>query len=198
MEATTPHDVTSAAVYTLHLLARRILELTEQIHDLVQRITDTITTHCPTLLTHRGIGPDTAAALLITAGDNPDRLHSEASFAALCAVSSLEASSGRTTRRRLNRGGDRQANAALYRIALSRLRWDVRTRDYLARRITEGKTHREAIRCLKRHIAREMYQILTSPPENSRQRLDIHRGISAFQGSCEFASTCHAQWSLSY
>jgi transposase len=165
LEATTPHDVTSAAVYTLHVLARRILELTEQIHDLVQRITDTITTHCPTLLTHRGIGPDTAAALLITAGDNPDRLHSEASFAALCRVSPLEASSGKTTRRRLNRGGDRQANAALYRIALSRLRWDVRTRAYLTRRITEGKTHREAIRCLKRYIAREMYQILTSPPQ---------------------------------
>ena len=165
LEATTPHDVTSAAVYTLHLLARRILELTEQIHDLVCRITDTITTHCPTLLTHRGIGPDTAAALLITAGDNPDRLHSEASFAALCGVSPLEASSGKTTRRRLNRGGDRQANAALYRIALSRLRWDVGTRDYLARRITEGKTHREAIRCLKRYIAREMYQVLTSPPK---------------------------------
>jgi Transposase IS116/IS110/IS902 family len=95
LEATTPHDVTSAAVYTLHVLARRILELTEQIHDLVQRITDTITTHCPTLLTHRGIGPDTAAALLITAGDNPDRLHSETSFAALCGVSPLEASSGK-------------------------------------------------------------------------------------------------------
>jgi transposase len=165
LEATTPHDVTSAAVYTLHVLARRILELTEQIHDLVQRITDTITTHCPTLLTHRGIGPDTAAALLITAGDNPDRLHSETSFAALCGVSPLEASSGKTTRRRLNRGGDRQANAALYRIALSRLRWDVRTRAYLTRRITEGKTHRKAIRCLKRYIAREMYQILTSPPQ---------------------------------
>ena len=138
LEATTPHDVTSAAVYTLRLLARRILELTEEIHDLVHRITDTITTHCPTLLAHRGIGPDTAAALLITAGDNPDRLHSEASFAALCGVSPLEASSGKTTRRRLNRGGDRQANAALYRIAISRLRWDNRTRDYLTRRITEG------------------------------------------------------------
>jgi transposase len=165
LELTTPDDITSAAVYTLHLLARRILELTEQIHDLVCRITDTITTHCPTLLTHHGIGPDTAAALLITAGDNPDRRHSEASFAALCGVSPLEASSGKTTRRRLNRGGDRQANAALYRIALSRLRWDVGTRDYLARRITEGKTHREAIRCLKRYIAREMYQVLTSPPK---------------------------------
>jgi transposase len=106
-----------------------------------------------------------SAALLIAAGDNPDRLRSEASFAALCGVNPQEASSGKTTRHRLNRGGNRQANSALYRIALSRLRWDTRTRDYLARRITEGKTRREAIRCLKRYIAREIYQIITAPPE---------------------------------
>jgi transposase len=165
LELTTPDDVTSAAIYTLRLLARRILQLSEEIHDLVHRITDTITTHCPTLLTRRGIGPDNAATLLITVGDNPDRLRSEASFAALCGVNPLEASSGKTSRRRLNRGGDRQANAALYRIALSRLRWDVQTRNYLARRITEGKTRRETIRCLKRYIAREIYQIITSPPD---------------------------------
>ncbi|MDT5278699.1 MAG: hypothetical protein QOG95_5631, partial [Mycobacterium sp.] len=84
---------------------------------------------------------------------------------ALCGVSPLEASSGPTSRRRLNRGGDRQANAALYRIALSRLRWNTRTHDYLNRRTTEGKTRREAIRCLKRYIAREIYQIITAPPE---------------------------------
>ena len=107
-----------------------------------------ITNHTAHLLTRRGIGPDNAAAVLIAAGDNPDRLHSEASFAALCGVNPQQASSGKTTRHRLNRGGDRQANAALYRITLSRLRWDTRTRDYLARRITEGKTRREAIRCL--------------------------------------------------
>lgn len=85
----------------MHLLARRILQLTEQIDDLVQRITDTITLHCPTLLTRRGIGPDNAAALLIAAGDNPERLHNEASFAALCGVSPIEASSGKTQRHRL-------------------------------------------------------------------------------------------------
>src|ERR671939_837303 len=95
LEATTPTDVTSAAIYTLRLLARRILQLTAEIHDLVRHITDTITSHCPTLLTRRGVGPDNAAALLITAGDNPDRLHSEASFAALCGVNPLEASSGK-------------------------------------------------------------------------------------------------------
>ncbi|MDQ3765389.1 MAG: transposase, partial [Actinomycetota bacterium] len=151
-----------------HERDQRVAELSNRVvqgHDLEQRLTDTITSHTPTLLTHRGIGPDTAAALLIAAGDNPDRLRSEASFATLCGVSPQQASSGKTTRHRLNRGGDRQANAALYRIALSRLRWDARTRDYLARRITEGKTRREAIRCLKRYIAREIYQILTTPPE---------------------------------
>jgi transposase len=165
LETSAPHDVTSATVHTLHLLAQRILQPTAQIHDLVGRITDTITTHSPTLWTHRGIGPDNAAALLITAGDNLDRLRSEASFAALCGVNPLEASSGKTTRHRLNRGGNRQANTALYRIALSRLRWDSRTRDYLTHRITEGKTRREAIHCLKRYIAREIYQIITSPPQ---------------------------------
>jgi transposase len=165
LETTTPQDVTDAVIYTLRLLARRILALSEEVHDLEQRLTDTITSHTPVLLTHRGIGPDTAAALLIAAGDNPDRLRSEPSFAALCGVSPQQASSGKTTRHRLNRGGDRQANAALYRIALSRLRWDTRTRDYLTRRITEGKTRREAIRCLKRYIAREIYQIIKSPPE---------------------------------
>jgi transposase len=165
LEVDTPRDTTSAAAYTLRLLAQRILALTSEIRDLEQQITATVTNHTPTLLTRRGIGPDNAAALLIAAGDNPDRLRSEASFAALCGVSPLEASSGRTNRHRLNRGGDRQANAALYRIALSRLRWDARTRDYLARRITEGKTRREAIRCLKRYLAREIYQILTAPPQ---------------------------------
>lgn len=101
LETTTPHDVTSAAIYTLRLLARRILELTAEVHDLVHHITDTITRQCPRLLTRHGIGPDNAAALLITAGDNPDRLRSEASFAALCGVNPLEASSGKTSRRRL-------------------------------------------------------------------------------------------------
>jgi transposase len=165
LDINTPSDVTSAAAYTLRLLARRILQLTNEIRDLEQRITDAVATHTPTLLEQRGIGPDSAAALLITAGDNPDRLRSEASFAALCGVSPIEASSGKTHRRRLNRGGDRQANAALYRITLSRLRWDQPTRDYLSRRINEGKTRREAIRCLKRYIARKIYQIITAPPE---------------------------------
>jgi transposase len=156
---TTPTDAVTAARYTLRRLAMRIQALTAEERELQRRITAVLNTHAPQLLQRHGIGPDSAAALLITAGDNPDRLHSEASFAALCGVSPIEASSGKTRRRRLNRGGDRRANAALYHIALTRSR-DQRTRDYLDRRTTQGRTRREAIRCLKRYIAREIYHLI--------------------------------------
>jgi len=158
-----PSDATSAAAYTLRLLAHRILELTAEIDDLNQQLAHAVNRHTPKLLARPGVGPDCAAALLIAAGDNPGRLGSEASYAALCGASPVQASSGKTVRLRRNRGGDRQANAALYRIALSRLRWDPPTRAYLDRRIAEGKTRREAIRCLKRYIARELYQLITEP-----------------------------------
>jgi len=161
--AQTAGDVLDTTRFTLRLLARRVLSLTEEIDDLNTRLTITISAHAPDLLARNGIGPDTAAALLIAAGDNPDRLHSEGSFAALCGVSPVEASSGNSQRRRLNRGGDRQANAALHRVALSRLRWDQSTRDYVQRRVHDGKTRREAVRCLKRYIARELYPIITHP-----------------------------------
>jgi transposase len=92
---------------------------------------------------------------------------SEASFAALCGASPVEASSGKTQRRRRNRGGDRQANSALYTIVLARLRWDARTRGYVERRTGEGKTRREAIRCLKRYVAREIYQTIIPPRQNT-------------------------------
>ncbi len=164
-----PGDIATAAAYTLQLLARRILDLTDQINDLKQRITQALTTHAPQLIERNGVGPDTAAALLIAAGDNPERLHNEASFAALCGVSPIEASSGKTQRHRLNRGGDRQANSALHTIVLSRLRWEARSRNYLQRRITEGKTHREAMRCLKRYVAREIYQLIKPRPEPATQ-----------------------------
>ncbi|MCX4783615.1 IS110 family transposase [Streptomyces sp. NBC_01264] len=150
-----------AARHTLRLLARRIQHLTEEIDDLVKQVARAVKASRPGLLDVRGIGPDSAAALLITAGDNPERLTSEAAFAALCGVSPVEQSSGKTQRRRLNRGGDRQANAALYRAVLTRLRWDPRTQHYLQRRTAEGKTKREIIRCLKRYIAREIYRLLT-------------------------------------
>lgn len=162
------NDSAAAARHTLRLLARRIQSLTEEINDLNQRMTDAVLIAAPGLLDHRGVGPDTAAALLIAAGDNPDRLGSEASFAALCGTSPVEASSGKTQRRRLNRGGDRQANSALYTIVLSRLRWDPRTRDYMNRRIAQGKSRREAIRCLKRYVARDLYKhIIGSMPQQT-------------------------------
>ncbi|MFF7160339.1 transposase [Streptomyces sp. NPDC008086] len=116
--------------------------------------------HAPQLLDVVGIGPDTAVALLITVGDNPERLDSEASFAALCGVSPVERSSGRRNYRRLNRGGDRQANAALHRIVFTRLRVDPRTQNYYERRIKEGKTRREIVRCLKRYAAREVSHLV--------------------------------------
>ncbi|WP_344585431.1 IS110 family transposase, partial [Streptomyces lunalinharesii] len=107
-----------------------------------------------------GVGPQSAAVLLIAMGDNADRLRGEASFAALCGASPVEYSSGGRCHRRLNRGGNRQANAALHRIVLTRLRWDPRTQVYYERRVMEGKTRREIIRCLKRYVAREIYGLV--------------------------------------
>ena len=117
------------------------------------------------MLAAPGVGPEVAGALLVAAGDNPDRLRSEASSAALCGASPIEASSGRTVRHRPSRGGDRHANNALWRIATVRPRSDARTGAYAARRRDEGNTDREILRCLKRHIAREAHRLLTDPPE---------------------------------
>lgn len=109
------------------------------------------------------MGPDTAAQLLITAGANPARLRTEASFAALCGAAPVPASSGKTNRHRLSRGGDRAANAALYRIALVRMARCRRTREFVARQTSAGRTKKEIIRLLKRAIAREVFRLLTTP-----------------------------------
>ena len=164
-------DTAGVARYTLALLATRIQRLTSEVDELNRRLTAVIGAHTPRLLERVGIGPDNAAALLITAGDNPDRLDTEASFAALCGASPVEASSGKTQRMHLNYGGDRQANAALYRIVLTRLRWHAPTRAYRDRRLAEGKTKREIIRCLKRYVAREVYPLLQPTPGNAEQQL---------------------------
>ena len=111
------------------------------------------------------MGPNTAATLLVAAGSNPDRLRSEAAFASLCGVNPIPASSGRTNRHRLNRGGDRQANAALYRIVLVRLSHDPRTQAYMRRRTAEGMSKRDVIRCLKRYVAREVYSAIQKPAQ---------------------------------
>ncbi len=153
-------DPAIAARIVLRRLAREHQHLTEEITDLDELLEPLVAQAAPDLLALHGVGPDVAGQLLVTAGANPDRLTSEAAFAALCGVAPVPASSGRTTRHRLNRGGDRQANAALYRIVLCRLRWDARTRAYAERRTTEGRTKPEIIRCLKRHIAREVYRAL--------------------------------------
>ncbi|MGW0883861.1 IS110 family transposase [Streptomyces sp. NPDC002671] len=160
--------VLHATHVTLALLARRIRQLSEEIQDLGGRLTRLVERHAPQLLEVVGIGPDTAVTLLITIGDNPERLGSEASFAALCGVSPVERSSGSRQYRRLNRGGDRQANAALHRIVQTRLRVDPRTQDYYERRSKEGKTRREIVRSLKRYAAREVFHLVrpvqSSPP----------------------------------
>lgn len=107
-----------------------------------------------------GVGPDVAGALLVAAGDNPDRLRSDAAFVSMCGVSPVPASSGKTNRHRLNRGGDRIANNALWHIVMVRLVCDERTKTYVARRTAEGMAKRDIIRCLKRYVAREVFRAL--------------------------------------
>ena len=122
--------------------------------------TDIVDELAPNLVARNSIGHVGAAQLLLTAGDNPQRLRSEAGFAALCGVSPVPASSGKTARHRLNRGGDRAANSALHIIAIGRLRTDAQTQTYVAKRIAEGHSKMEAIRCLKRYIAREVFRLI--------------------------------------
>ncbi len=155
-----PAEATKAALRTL---ARQHQVLDADLAELRSHLDELTAAANPALRAAKGIGPDTAAILLIAAGDNPQRLQSDASFAALCGASPVEASSGKITRHRLNTGGNRQANHALWRIAMVRLSTDPATRAYAQRRHTEGKTRRETIRCLKRYIAREVYRLLTNP-----------------------------------
>lgn len=145
---------------TLVGLARRWQRLEQEIAGLDADLDALVGTLAPALLALPGVGTDSAGALLIAVGDNPDRLGTEAAFAALCGVSPIPASSGRTQRHRLNRGGDRAANQALWRIVLVRMRWHPPTRAYVARRTAEGLSPREIIRCLKRFTARAIYRLL--------------------------------------
>jgi len=151
---------TAATKAALRSLAVRHEALEAEVKALDGEIGPLIATTAPELLAVFGVGPDTAGALLVAAGDNPDRLRSDAAFSMLCGSSPVEASSGKVTRHRVNRGGDRQANAALYRIVLVRLRHHEPTQDYMRRRTTEGKSKPEIIRCLKRYVARQIYAVL--------------------------------------
>ena len=154
---------TAATKHALRTLARRHRTLSDEISDLEAQLHPLLTKTAPDLLAIHGVGPETAAQLLITAGDNPDRIATPAAFAALCGVTPVPASSGKTNRHRLSRGGDRQANRALYLITLSRLASCPRTKAYRDRRKAEGKDTKEIIRCLKRYLANEIYKVLTSP-----------------------------------
>ena len=161
-------DVEGACRIALRSLARRYVELHDEIAELDERIGAIVEDLAPDLVARCGIGRETAAQLLLTAGDNPSRLASEASFAALCGVSPVPASSGKRIRHRLNRGGDRAANSALHVITICRMRLDQRTRDYVARRMAMGHSKLEAIRMLKRYIAREVFGVIRA----SQQKID--------------------------
>ena len=162
-------DPTMAARYTLRSLARRYRQLSKEIQDLQAELARLIWTTAPALVGVFGVGPDTAATLPIAAGGNPQRLRSEAAFASLCGVNPIPASSGKTNRHRLNRGGDRQANSALYRIVVVRLSHDPRTRAYMLRRTGEGLSKSEIIRCLKRYVAREVFSVIRNSAELVRR-----------------------------
>jgi transposase len=157
-----PSDVVEATKFALRSVARRYQRLSEEICELEEQLERLVAETAPELVAVEGVGTDTAASLLIAAGDNPERLESEAAFAHLCGAAPIPASSGKTVRHRLNRHGNRDANRALYVIALCRMNRDERTRRYVAKRTAEGKSKKEVIRCLKRYIAREVYRILSS------------------------------------
>jgi transposase len=156
----TPLGLEGAARTALGSLARRIRHLADELAELDELIAPLVRELAPSLLQAPGFGIHTTAQLLVTMGDNPERISTEPRFAKLCGVAPLEASSGKHERHRLNRGGDRDANSALYIVTLTRMHHDERTRDYVQRRTSEGKTKSEIIRCLKRYAAREAYYLI--------------------------------------
>ena len=155
---------TTTTVTVLRSLARRARDLATEAAGHERTIRAIGRAWRPDLLEESGVGPIVAATVLC-AWSHPGRIHSEAAFAMLAGVAPIPANSGQvTTRHRLNRYGDRQLNRALHTIALSRIRYDQLTRDYVARRTSEGKTTREIKRCLKRYIARDLYRLLENRP----------------------------------
>jgi transposase len=152
--------VSSATKLALRTLGRRVLDLDAQLAVVDDALAELVAATAPRLLELHGVGVDTAAILLVAAGDNPQRIRSEGSWAHLCGVAPIPASSGKVTRHRLNPGGNRQANHALWRIVITRMSSDPRTRRYVARRVEEGLTKREIIRVLKRYVARETWRHL--------------------------------------
>ena len=154
----------NATKYAMREIAQRHEFLTAQLKRLDATLGALVAAAAPALVARFAISTDTAGALLVAAGDHPERLRNESSFAHLCGVAPLPCSSGKTAGRyRLNRGGNRQANNALWRIVLVRMGHEQRTKDYVARRITEGMSKPEIMRCLKRYVAREVYAALNDP-----------------------------------
>jgi transposase len=191
---TRPDPVDRETRFALRELARRIAFLDDQNHRLETRINDLVAAHAPALLGLFGVGPHAAAQLLAATGDNPHRLRSDAAFAKLCGACPLPASSGKTTRHRLNRSGDRRANNALHTIVLVRMRHDPATQAYVKRRTAEGKSRREIMRCLKRYVAREVFTAITNPPADlptgaELRALRHERGLSLTDISTRFATT---------
>ncbi|MFH5231966.1 IS110 family transposase [Antrihabitans spumae] len=160
----TTGGVLAANKTTLRRTAKRIVDLTAEIKEHERDLKMLTRRAAPELLALVGVGVETASQLLVTVGENRDRIHAETSLARLCGVAPMLASSGKTKRHRLNRGGDRQGNRALHTIVLSRLKHDPRTKAYVERRSAENKSKKEIMRCLKRYVAREIYQVLN--PKN--------------------------------
>lgn len=152
--------VAFATKTALVILGKRVLALDEEKKQINVLLKELVEKTAPELLAVYGVGVDSAASLLVTAGDNPERIKSEYSWAHLCGVAPIQASSGKVTRYRLNRGGDRQANAALWTIVLARMSADPRTRAYVERRTKEGLSKGEIMRILKRYVAREVFKYL--------------------------------------
>jgi transposase len=166
-------DAAVASRIALKALARRILSLGDEIATLDAMIKPLVGELGPGLIDLEGIGVENAGAFIVAAGDNPERLKSEASFAMMCGASPIPASSGKTQRHRLNRGGNRQLNSALHMVVVCRMRIDQRTKSYVARRTREGLSIREIMRCLKRYVAREVYNNLAAKPPHHQHQAGI-------------------------
>lgn len=172
-----PKDVEATTRFALRSVARRHEALSEEIAELDAQLKRLVEKASPGLVSLPGVGTHHAATLLVLAGDNPERLRSEASFASLCGVSPIEASSGKVVRHRLNRGGNRDANRALHMICVVRMGSDRRTKAYVLRRLAEGKSKWEIMRCLKRYIAREVYRVLLSSATVEPSPIETASGV---------------------
>jgi len=169
-----PADAEVSMRHVLASLAGRWLDLHDEIKTHTARLKALTTTAAPELVAAFGIGPDIAGELLVAAGDNTHRIRSEAAFAKLCGACPVPTGSGKTSgHHRLNRGGNRQANAALYRAVIVRMRWHAPTIAYVERRTAEGRTKREIIRCLKRYLAREVYALLPPSAETDTTLAEV-------------------------